>query len=114
MVLFSLLTLTSPFRGGLWQSHLYWYDGFIPVCSQVGVRNGAVVLRYVGQENQRERPESIGHDAGAEQEEDDLLEASPLTQESYGVSITRHSQNFFFGLLFCPQSSYNCDLHSHT
>uniref|UniRef100_A0A3B5AT14 Sodium-dependent phosphate transport protein 2A n=1 Tax=Stegastes partitus TaxID=144197 RepID=A0A3B5AT14_9TELE len=63
-------------------THLHWDDTFTPVFCNVDVRYQALVTRYVSQENKGKSTESIGHNGGTEQEEDDLLETSPLTQES--------------------------------
>ncbi|TNN39514.1 hypothetical protein EYF80_050313 [Liparis tanakae] len=57
---------------------------------QVDFRNQAVVTRSVSRENNRESSESIGNNAGTEQEEDDLLETSPLAQKSDGVFVILH------------------------
>lgn len=64
----------------------------MPVFSQVDIRNCAVVTRRVSQENKGEGTKSIRHDGSTEQEEDYLLETSPLTQKSDGVDIIRHSE----------------------
>jgi len=61
----------------------------VPVLGQVDLRNQAVVTGSVSQEDNRES-ESIGKNAGTEQEEDDLLETSPLAQKSDGVFVILH------------------------
>lgn len=58
--------------------------------SEVDVRHQALVSRYVRQEDEGEGTESIGHDAGAQQEKHNSLETSPLTQESDAVIVTAH------------------------
>lgn len=65
------------------RSYLYRDDDVEPVLGQVDLGDEAAVGGSVGQEDNGKSPESIGHDAGTEQEEDHLLEPTPLTQESY-------------------------------
>lgn len=65
-------------------------DSLVPILGQVDLRNQAVVSGNVSHVNEREGTESIGKDAGTEQEEDNLLETSPLAQKSCGVIIVLH------------------------
>ncbi len=83
---------TEILQNFLFHFHLYWYDGFAAVCGQVDIRNNAVVIWYVSQEDKHESTESIRHDAGTEQEEDNLLEMSPLTQKGNRIGVILHSQ----------------------
>uniref|UniRef100_A0A3Q3AID5 Sodium-dependent phosphate transport protein 2A n=1 Tax=Kryptolebias marmoratus TaxID=37003 RepID=A0A3Q3AID5_KRYMA len=48
-----------------------------------------VVTWFVSQKNKNKSTKSIGHDASTEQEEDDLLEMSPLTQKSYRQRVKK-------------------------
>lgn len=66
----------------------------MPVLGQVNLRNQTEVIGNVSQEYQRESTESIGKDAGTEQEKDNLLKMSPLMQERCGVIIILHSLKF--------------------
>uniref|UniRef100_A0A3B4X674 Sodium-dependent phosphate transport protein 2A n=1 Tax=Seriola lalandi dorsalis TaxID=1841481 RepID=A0A3B4X674_SERLL len=83
----------------------------MPVLCEVDVNHLAAVTLYIHQEDKGERAKSIGHDAGTEQEEDNFLKPSPLTQKSYGLIIIPHSQKYpllFETTLHCLPATVSC------
>lgn len=67
--------------------------GVAPLLAQVGpAGHGAPVLGRAGHEHDGEAVEAVGDDAGAEQEEDEALEAAPFAQESGGRVVVAHGE----------------------
>ncbi len=88
-------------------NYLYRDDSIAPVLGQVNLRNKAMVSRNIGHKHKRESTKSIGEYAGTEQEEDDLLETSPLTQERCGVVIILHGPRIWT----VSSTVFSCSFH---
>lgn len=82
--------MTSVFKINNINTYLFRDNSTEPVLGQIDFWNQAVVMWDVSQEDARESHHSIWHDAGTEQEKDDRLEASPLTQKCYHPFIILH------------------------
>ena len=86
--------------------YLYWDGSILPVLSEVNLWNQAVVSGSVSQEDNRENAKSIGYDADTEQDEDSLLEASPLTQKRCGVIIMVHIRIWSYPTVFYSETTF--------
>lgn len=71
-------------------AHLCGDGGVEPLLGQIDLRDQAVMVGHVSQEDGVEGDDSIGQHAEAEQGEDQQLEATPLTQKGHLLVVVLH------------------------
>lgn len=71
-------------------AHLSGNGGIEPLLGQIDLRDQAVMVGRVSQEDGAEGDDSIGQHAQAEQREDQQLEATPLTQKGDLLIVVLH------------------------